>query len=57
MQGRGDLLPESLFDDGLPWHQTESLTIIEHGITSTGEYDATPVDACHALAIKHWSVL
>lgn len=47
---------ESLFDDRRPWHQAEPHTIIEHGKAATGEHEAAPVDAGHALAIGRQTV-
>jgi hypothetical protein len=55
--GRGDLLPQPLFDHWPPRHQAESHAVIEHRVAPAGEHDGAPVDAGHALSVGHWPML
>lgn len=50
---RGKLPTQPLFDHRLPRHQAESLAVVQHRVATTGEHDATAINACNALPISY----
>src|SRR5437868_7781613 len=50
-------LAKPLFDHRLPRYQREALSIVEHGVASTGEHATAPVDGGHLLPVGHRPML